>query len=269
MSETDLAAADSPIDVEVTSLGAAPVPLLRITPSDAPVDTALIHFHGGGYRKGSPEMFADSVSRIATACRMQVYSVGYRLSTRAPFPAALDDALAAYRWISDTVHPERLALWGDSAGGGLAAALLLRLRQLDLPRPAGAFLFSPWADLRNAAESFHENAPTDERFSLSQATVAAADYLSGHPATDPLVSPVLGDWAGQPRLVVQVSDTEVLRDDSVLLARVAAASGADVRLTVHPGQPHIWNLAYPSTDASRSAIAHMSEQLAELFAPTA
>lgn len=212
-------------------------------------------------------MFAGSLARISEACGMQVFAVGYRLSTECVFPAALDDAVAAYELITGELRPERVALWGDSAGGGLAAALLLRLRQLGIPGPAGAFLFSPWADLRNTAGSFVDNASTDDRFSLSQATEAAADYLAGHPALDPLVSPVLGDWSGQPRIVIQASDSEVLRDDALRLAECAAGAGVDVRLKMHEGQPHIWNLAYPSTRASKMAIDFMVEQLAEMIDP--
>jgi len=268
MTETDLPAVDPDVVTEIEELDLAGVPVLRIRPPGASVDTALLHFHGGGYRKGSPQMFADSVSRIAAACQTQVFSVGYRLSTECAFPAAVDDALTAYRAIAEQIGPDRLVLWGDSAGGGLAAALLLRLRQLEIAAPAGAFLFSPWADLRNTAASFTENAATDARFSLDQATEAAAGYLAGSPVTDPLASPVLGDWVGQPRIIVQVSDSEVLRDDSLLLCRVAAEAGVDVRLKVHEGQPHIWNLSYPSTPASSLAIDYMVEQLGELLHPT-
>lgn len=254
--------------VEVEELQCGHIPVLHIHPPSARPDTALLHFHGGGYRKGSPHIFAESVSRIADACKTQVFSVGYRLSTECAFPAAVDDAVDAYRWVTDRIPPEHVALWGDSAGGGLAAALLLRLRELELPSPAGAFLFSPWTDLRNISRSYIENASTDARFSLDQAREASATYLSGHPATDPLASPALGDWRGQPRLVVQVSDSEALRDDALLLARTAERAGVDVRLRVHEGVPHIWNLAYPSTAASREAVDLMVEQISDLVGPS-
>jgi monoterpene epsilon-lactone hydrolase len=253
--------------VEVEELQCAHIPVLHIRPSSARPDTALLHFHGGGYRKGSPRIFAESISRIADACSTQVFSVGYRLSGECAFPAAVHDAVDAYRWVTDRIPPAHVALWGDSAGGGLAAALLLRLRELELPSPAGAFLFSPWTDLRNISRSYTENAATDAIFSLDQAREAAAAYLSGHPATDPLASPALGDWRGQPPLVVQVSDSEVLRDDALALARTAARSGVDVRLRIHEGVPHIWNLAYPATAASRAAVESMVEQISELVGP--
>ncbi|TCN56872.1 acetyl esterase/lipase [Rhodococcus sp. SMB37] len=265
MTDTELSSKRERLDVEIEALDSAPVPILRVRPAGARPDAALLHFHGGGYRKGSPRMFADSVARIAAACETQVFSVGYRLSGECAFPGAMDDAVTAYRWLAGMIPGDHLALWGDSAGGGLAAALLLRLRQLEVPGPAGAFLFSPWADLRNTASSFRDNEHTDERFSLEQATEAAAAYLSGHPAVDPMVSPVLGDWAGQPRLIVQCSDSEVLRDDALLLARTAEDAGVDVRVKVHEGVPHIWNLSYPATTASELAISYMAEQLDELF----
>jgi len=262
-SESELT--DLRADIEIEELRCAHIPVLHIRPSSARSDTALVHFHGGGYRKGSPRIFAQSVGRIAEACGTQAFSVGYRLSTECAFPAAVDDAVAAYRWVTDRVPPEHIALWGDSAGGGLAAALLLRLRDLELPSPAGAFLFSPWTDLRNISRSYTENAATDATFSLDQAREAAAAYLSGHPATDPLASPALGDWRGQPPLVVQVSDSEVLRDDALALARTASRNGVDVRLRIHKGVPHIWNLAYPATAASREAVELMVEQIGELL----
>jgi acetyl esterase/lipase len=265
VTETRPATEDLGAVTRVATLGVEHVRIMHVVPVHARSDCALLHFHGGGYRKGSPQMFADSLVRIAEACQMQVFAVGYRLSGESPFPAALDDAVAAYRLITERIRPDHIALWGDSAGGGLAAALLLRLRELGIPGPVGAFLFSPWADLRNSAVSFSENETSDERFSLQQATEAAADYLAGHPATDPLVSPALGDWTGQPRLVVQVSDSEVLRDDALLLAHTATDAGVDVRLKVHEGQPHIWNLAYPFTPASESAIDFMIEHLTELI----
>ncbi|WP_020109963.1 alpha/beta hydrolase [Nocardia sp. 348MFTsu5.1] len=267
MTDTQPAVNDRDATVEVEQLDFTGVPVLRIRPARARAHTALLHFHGGGYRQGSPQIFSDSVARIAVACRTQVFSVGYRLSPQSAFPAAVDDAVTAYVSITEQIAPNRLVLWGDSAGGGLAAALMLRLRQLQIPAPSGAFLFSPWADLRNTAGSFAENAMTDERFSLDKATEAAASYLAGHPATDPLASPVLGDWAGQPRIVLQASDSEVLRDDSLLLARIATDAGVDVRLKLHNGVPHIWNLAYPSTPASEQAIDYMVEQLGEMLDP--
>lgn len=265
MTDTELPSTGERLDVEIEALDCAPVPILRVRPVGARQDAALLHFHGGGYRKGSPQMFADSVARIAAACETQVFAVGYRLSGECAFPGAMDDAVMAYRWVAGMIPGDRLALWGDSAGGGLAAGLLLRLRQLEISGPAGAFLFSPWADLRNIAGSFRQNEHTDERFSLEQATEAAAAYLAGHPAADPMVSPVLGDWTGQPRLVVQCSDSEVLRDDALLLARTAEDAGVDVRVKVHEGVPHIWNLSYPATPDSELAISYMAEQLDELF----
>ncbi|NLU61097.1 alpha/beta hydrolase [Rhodococcus sp. HNM0563] len=269
MTDTEPASTSGRLGVEIEALDSAPVPILRVRPVDARPDAALLHFHGGGYRKGSPQIFADSIARIAARCETQVFAVGYRLSGECAFPAALDDAVTAYRWVAGSVPGERLALWGDSAGGGLAAALSLRLRQLEIPPPACAFLYSPWADLRNTASSFLENQHTDERFSLEQATEAAAAYLAGHPAVDPMVSPVLGDWKGQPRLIVQCSDSEVLQDDTLLLARTAEDAGVDVRVKVHEGVPHIWNLSYPATTASEAAISYMAEQLDELFGSNA
>jgi acetyl esterase/lipase len=163
----------------------------------------------------------------------------------------------AYRWmLAGGANPARLVVGGDSAGGGLAAALLQRLADDDLPAPAGVVLLSPWADLRLTAPSYTANAATDGLFSLEAATEAAAMYLVGHPAADPLVSPVLADWSGSPPLLIHASTSEVLRDDARELARAARAAGADVRLEEYADQPHVWH--YGAAAGVPEALAALS-----------
>jgi acetyl esterase/lipase len=218
----------------------------------------LLYFHGGGYRLGSARAFRGHASYLAAACGTRVVSVDYRLAPEHPFPAALDDAVAAYRWMLDGgADPARLVLGGDSAGGGLAAALLQRLGDDGLPAPAGTVLLSPWADLRLTAPSYTANAATDGLFSLESATEAAAMYLAGHPATDPLVSPVLADWTGRPPLLVHTSTSEVLRDDALELARAAGAAGVDVRLQEYADQPHVWH--YGAAAGAPEALAALDD----------
>lgn len=257
----EYAAEPSPDDATVAYLDANGVSALRSTPPGAPEDAAVLFLHGGGYRRGSPRVFAAPVARIARAVGMQVFSVEYRLAPEHPFPAALDDVVRAYEWlITSGIPAERVALWGDSAGGGLACALLLRIAELGREQPAGAALVSPWLDLRITASSYAENGPTDTLFSAEQAVEAAADYLNGHDAGDPLASPALGDWTGQPPLLILVSEIEVLRDDSLLLAKSAADAGLSVRLAAQ----HIWpTMDFPETADSVRAVEVLREFLAD------
>jgi acetyl esterase/lipase len=248
----------------VTSHDAEGVQVLQIRPPGAPENAAFLHFHGGGYRLGSPRGSAEQTSRIAKATGIQAFSVKYRLAPENPFPDGLNDAVKAYRWLLDTGIPaERLVFWGDSAGGGLAAAALLRIAQLGLPKAAGAVLFSPWLDLRVAASSYTHNSDSDQLFSRESASEAAENYLAGHDASDPLASPMLGDWAGQPPLLVFVSEIEVLRDDSVLLAKAASDAGSRVRLEKFPETQHMWPIMdYPDTADAVRAVEIVIEFLA-------
>jgi len=229
------------------------VSVVVLTPTDPGLAT-LLYLHGGGFRLGSATAFQSYASHLTSAVGSRVVSVDYRLAPEHPYPAALDDALAVYSALLAEVEPARLVVGGDSAGGGLAAALLGRLAAAGLPQPAAAVLLSPWVDLRLDAESLRSNGPTDALFSLEAATEAGAQYRAGHPATDPLVSPVLDDWIGRPPLLVHCSGAEVLRDDSRLLVDVARAAGVDTRLEEYPDVPHVWHLGAPtgSTDALRA-----------------
>jgi monoterpene epsilon-lactone hydrolase len=224
------------------------VPVLVLSPTD-PGPATLLYLHGGGYRLGSAATFRSYASHLADAVGGRVVSVDYRLAPENPYPAALDDVVAVYTGLLAEIGPGRLVVGGDSAGGGLAAALGGRLAAAGLPHPAATVLISPWVDLRLDAESLRSNGPTDALFSLEAATEAGAQYRAGHPATDPLVSPVLDDWSGRPPLLVHCSGAEVLRDDSRLLAEVARAAGVDVRLEEYPDVPHVWHLAAPTGSA--------------------
>lgn len=250
-------AVEVPHDVAVVTLiDADEVPLLRMVPPSVPAHSALLHFHGGGFRTGSPRAFAGQVARIAQAVGVQTFGVQYRLAPENPYPAGLDDAVTAYRWLLDSgFEPAKIIVWGDSAGGGLASALLLRLAQQQIPLPGGAVLLSPWVDLRVDTPSYDRNAATDDMFSAARATKAAADYLAGQEPAQPLVSPVLGDWSGQPPLLILSSDSEVLSDDADLLAATASAAGVEVRIEKFRAARHIWPIMeFPATPNSTAAV---------------
>jgi epsilon-lactone hydrolase len=222
-------------------------------------DPLLLYFHGGGYRLGSAVSYRAYGSHLAQACSVRVLLVDYRLAPEHPFPAAVDDASGAYRWlVKREGSAARVVVGGDSAGGGLAAALVLQARAENLPLPAGIVCLSPWVDLTNAAGSYTSRAPSDALFSKLAADEAAAMYLSGADPAHPLASPLRGNWSGLPPLFIQASDSEVLVDDATGLAGAARQAGVDVELHVYSGMPHVWQLHYPAFPEAVQAVAQIS-----------
>jgi acetyl esterase/lipase len=254
-----LGAAPLAAGVEEQAVDAGGVPAIWLERAGAARDPVLAYFHGGGYRIGSARAWRAYGSQLALACRARVLLVDYRLAPEHPFPAAVDDAVSAVRWLlASGERPGRIVLAGDSAGGGLAAAALVALRDRGVPLPAGAACLSPWTDLTNRAETFHSRAATDKLFSLKQAQEAAALYLAGHPADDPLASPVFADLRGLPPLLIHVGEVEVLLDDSRTLADRARAAGVDVRLSVYPEMPHVWHISYPAFPEAVQAVEEVA-----------
>jgi acetyl esterase/lipase len=228
------------------------------TRADDAGDPTVVYLHGGGYRMGSALAWRSYGSHLASACGVRVLLVDYRLAPEHPFPAAVDDAVASYQWVLDTgTQPSQVVVAGDSAGGGLAAAVLLAVKDRGLPAPAGAMCLSPWADLTNTADSYETRATTDKLFSLSSATEAARLYLGDGDPSEPLVSPVFGEWSGLPPLLIQVGDTEVLMDDAEHLAAAARRAGVEVEHHVYPDMPHVWQLQYPAYPEAVEAVEEM------------
>lgn len=237
-----------------TTFGGVPTSELVYEPTDP--DT-VIYFHGGGYRMGSAAAFAGYCSHLAATAGIRVIAVDYRLAPEAPFPAAFDDALAVYRAVIDT-YAGRIFVAGDSAGGGLGAALLLEAARRGWRPPAGGILLSPWLDMTITAPSFSDCAATDGLWSATAAFDAAQMYLGGTDPGDDRVSPLFGDWRGQPPLLIQASGAEVLRDDSRRLAARAREAGVDVEHLEMPGQAHVWHYGFGSNPAADEAFASIS-----------
>jgi monoterpene epsilon-lactone hydrolase len=244
--------------VEATETDAGGVPAIRCTPDSGATSPLVVYFHGGGYRMGSARAWRCYCSHLAALSGATVLVVDYRLAPEHPFPAAVDDALAAYRFALSGAPAESVVVAGDSAGGGLAAALVLAARDAGLPRPAGLMCCSAWVDLRNNAPSYESRADVDALFSKASADEAAALYLQGAAADDPLASPALGDWTGAPPTLVQVGDAEVLLDDSARLAAGLRAGAASVEHRVFDGMAHVFQLSYPSTPESVAAVERMA-----------
>ena len=227
-------------DVAVAPVVLGGVPALRLEPPEA-TGAVLLYLHGGGYSIGSARSGSGLATALARRTRAVAYSLDYRLAPEHPFPAALEDGLAAYRALLDAGHEaERLVVAGDSAGGGLAIAVLASARDEGLPQPAAAVVMSPWVDLTLAGESLHAKESDDPIFTAADVAEYVSRYVAGHDPADPRVSPLLADLNGLPPLLIQVGTNEVLLDDATRLAARAAAAHLDVTLEVVARAPHVF-----------------------------
>jgi len=216
------------------------VPAEKITPPGATAGKALLYLHGGGHILGSIKSHRGFVSRIAAAAGITTYHIDYRLAPEHPYPAGLEDALKAYRGILALgIAPNDLLAGGESAGGNLAVALLLKAREEKLPQPAGLYLLSPWLDMTTNGESYQTVGTRDLMISADGVKAFAALYLGGKP-DNAFTSPVRADPAGLPPMLIQVGSEEVLLSDSLTFAGKAALAGIEVTLHVAPGMPHAW-----------------------------
>ncbi|MBL0172992.1 MAG: alpha/beta hydrolase [Gemmatimonadaceae bacterium] len=206
--------------------------------SDGPV---LLYLHGGGYLAGSPETHRPLVASLVRRLEGAAFVPDYRLAPEHPYPAALDDARAAYgHLLSLGIAPARIVIAGDSAGGGLALALTLALRDTHAPLPAAVVTFSPWTDLAATGRSIEENTDRCAMFAGITIHRAATFYLGASNPRLPYISPLYGEFAGMPPLLVHASEDEVLRDDAVRVAERARAAGVDVELRLWQRVPHVW-----------------------------
>ena len=225
------------------------------TPATRP-DRHILFLHGGGYVAGSAELYRHILWRIAAASGARVAAIDYRLAPEHPFPAALDDAVAAWRaLLAAGADPRRAVALGDSAGGGLALALGLRLRDAGDPLPAAIVALSPWTDLALTGGSLRRNARADPMQNAGDVADFAALYLAGGDPRNPYASPLYGDPAGLPPTLIQVGGDEILRDDALRMAERMRAAGGAVELQIWPRMPHVWHLFAAVMPEARRAIA--------------
>jgi acetyl esterase/lipase len=246
-----LPAADPVPGVETVDLVVGGVPCVVCEPPSP--RASLVYFHGGGYRLGSAAFSTPFGARLAAAASARVTVVDYRLAPEHPFPAALHDAAAVHAALLEDGGPAPIAV-GDSAGGGLAAALAVAATRAGLPGPRGLVLMSPWLDLTCTAGSYASRAATDELFSLDSAQQAADLYLQGHDPRDPLASPLLAELASFPPTLLMASSDEVLVEDGAVLASGLALAGVPVLASFEKGQPHAWPAVFLGTPASAAAL---------------
>lgn len=247
-------------DVQTDGAGGASVEWLR--PDGADPGKVLLYLHGGAYAMGSAMVSRTMLAILLRPLGIIGCSVDYRLAPEDPYPAALDDAVAAYAWLLQRHPPGSIVVAGDSAGGGLAVAMLVAARDRGLPMPAAAALTSPWADLTLTAESIGDRKDRDPALRPELLRIAADAYVGAQAdAADPLVSPVFADLSGLPPLLVLVGSEEILHDDATTLVRHALRDGVNAELIIGEGMPHCWT-GYAGK--LKAATGHVNELAAFL-----
>jgi monoterpene epsilon-lactone hydrolase len=243
-----------PDDVQVSEVDAGGVPAHWLAAPGADPGRVLLFLHGGGYELGSLRSDGELAARLGRASGMRVLFPEYRLAPDHPFPAAIDDVLAAWRWLRNDqdLSAGSLAVAGDSAGGGLAVALLVATRDAGEALPAAAVLMSPTVDLTSSGASMTERVDQDPISTPVLLRQLAADYLAGADPTTPLASPLFASLAGLPPLLVQVGTADLLLSDSERLVAAASAAGVDVTLEVGEGLPHVYQLLRGTPEAAEA-----------------
>lgn len=250
--------------VRFSSAHDAPVNGEWTTPSSgADGVRTVLHIHGGGYQCGSPVTVRPITGGLATAARARVFAPEYRLAPEHLFPAAFDDTLASYRWLlAQGIPSHAIAVSGDSAGGGLALALLLALRDNGEPMPACATLISPWTDMMGTGESNRRNVERCALFNGNSLALASRVYLGDADPRDLRASPVYGRFDGLPPLLAHVGEEEIIRDDSVRVVEQARRVGVEAEISYWPVVPHAWQLYGTFMREARESLSALGQFIA-------
>jgi epsilon-lactone hydrolase len=244
-----------PAEITVTAATLGGVRTAEITVNGVEPRHVVLYFHGGVYAIGDAFQAAGLAAQIGRRTSAKVISVDYRLAPEHPYPAAVDDALAAYgALLEGGTAPSDIAFAGESAGGGLAIATLVNARDHGLPLPAAAFVMSPYADLTLAGPTIETKREADPLLSRELLQPRVTDYTAGQDAALGLISPIFADLSGLPPLIIQAGTHEVLLDDAVRLARQAATADVEVTLDITPGVPHVFQAYYPILDEAAAAL---------------
>jgi len=256
-----------PEDVKCEPVDAGGVPAEWITTPGVVDHHVILYLHGGGYIAGSIKTHRDLAARISRVSKARVLIIDYRLAPEHIFPAALEDATAAYRWLISTekITPNNLIVAGDSAGGGLTIACLLKLREMGATLPAAAVCLSPWTDLANTGESIENKAKIDPFVTPEGLEFDAKQYLGEADPRNPLASPLYANLQGLPPLLIHVGGREILLDDSVRLAERAKAVGVDVKLDIWEDMIHVWHAFAAFAPESRDGINQIGEFIQKFF----
>jgi acetyl esterase/lipase len=260
--EEMMAAIPLPADVTTTPGCLGEIPVVNVAVTDVDPEHVIFYIHGGAFAIGTAASSVGLASALARQAGSRLVSIEYRLAPEHPYPAALEDAVAAYRGLLDAgVPPSAIAVAGESAGAGLTAALLVALKHGGLPQPSAAVLMSPWADLTLSGDSISGKAEADPALTPDGLARRAADYLAGSDPAGELVSPIFADLAGLPPLLIQAGSHEILLDDATRLAARAASADVAVSLEVTPGVPHVFQGFAGMLDDADRALTRAGEFL--------
>jgi epsilon-lactone hydrolase len=257
-----LSAQPLPPEVTVTAATLGGVPTAEITVDGVEPRHVVLYFHGGVYVMGDAALAADLAAQVGRRTQAKVISVDYRLAPEHPYPAAVDDALAAYEALLENgIAPSDIVFAGESAGGGLAIATLVNARDHGLPLPAAAYVMSPYADLTLAGATIDSRAEVDPLLSRGALEARIPDYTAGQDAALGLISPIFADLSGLPPLIIQGGSHEVLLDDAVRLARAAAIADVEIMLEITPRVPHVFQAYHAILDEGHTALDRAGESL--------
>jgi monoterpene epsilon-lactone hydrolase len=251
-----------PVDADVKREGASAggVKAEWVSAPDADAGRAILYLHGGGYVIGSINTHRSLAARISRAAKARVLVIDYRLAPEHPHPAAVDDSVAAYCFmLAQGLKPARIAVAGDSAGGGLTVATLVAIRDAKLPLPAAGVCLSPWVDLEGIGESMTTKADVDPIVQKAGLLQMAAAYLGGNAPRTPLAAPLYADLSGLPPLLIQVGTAETLLDDASRLAECARKAGVSVSYESWEDMVHVWHLFAPMLDEGQQAIDRIGD----------
>jgi monoterpene epsilon-lactone hydrolase len=247
-------------DIKCEPVDAGGVPAEWIIPPNAAQDRVILYLHGGGYVMGSINTHRAMIARIARASQAKALALNYALAPERPFPAAVDDATAAYKWLlAQGYKAAKIVISGDSAGGGLTISTLLALRDSKTPLPAGAAPISPWTDLTGISASVVSRAAVDPMVAEDGLLRMAKQYAGDNDPSTALISPVFADFKGLPPLLIQVGDAEVLLDDATRVAERAKSAGVDVKIEVWPEMVHVWHAFAKILPEGQQAIDRIGE----------
>ena len=247
--------APAPAGVTCTPVEAGGVSAEWSVADGADQGKVILYVHGGGYVMGSAGSHRDMTGRLSQAAGARVLSLNYRLAPEHPFPAPVDDTVAAYRWLlGQGIQASNIAIAGDSAGGGLALAALIAIRDAGEPMPVAGIGISPWVDMEGTGESMTTRAAVDPVVQKEGLLDMAKLYLGGADPKDPLAAPLHANLAGLPPLLIQVGDAETLLDDATRITERAQKADVDVTLKVWDEMPHVWHLFAPILPEGQQAI---------------
>ncbi len=250
-----LSAQPLPAEVNVTAAELGGVPTAEIAVDGIEPRHVVLYFHGGVYVMGDAALAAELASQVGRRTQAKVISVDYRLAPEYPYPAAVDDALAAYEALLQSgIAPSDIVFAGESAGGGLAVATLLNARDHGLPLPAAAYVMSPYADLTLAGTTIDAKEALDPLLSRAALQARVGDYTAGQDAGLGFISPIFAELSGLPPLIIQAGGHEVLLDDALRLARAAAMAEVTVTLEITPGVPHVFQAYHPILEEGAAAL---------------